>query len=48
MGEFGWVWVSVGECAEALYPSLDIEQSARICAERVSWSDVDFKGIDYD
>ena len=36
------------EDAEALYPSLDIEQSARICAERVSRSEVDFMGIDYD
>ena len=36
------------EDAEALYPSLDIEQSAKICAERVSRSEVDFMGIDYD
>ena len=36
------------EDAEALYPSLDIEQSARICAERVSRSKVEFMGIDYD
>ena len=33
------------EDAAALYPSLDIEQSARICAERVRESDVEFKGI---
>ena len=36
------------EDAEALYLSLDIEQSARICAERVRQSGVEFKGIDYD
>ena len=45
----GGVRVTVAsEDAEALYPSLDIEQSARICAERVRGSEVEFAGIDYE
>ena len=45
----GGVKITVAsEDVEALYPSLDIEKSARICAERVSRSEVEFVGIEYD
>ena len=32
---------------EALYPALDIEETARICAERVQNSTLEFDGVDY-
>ena len=32
---------------EALYPALDIEETARICAERVQNSTLEFNGVDY-
>ena len=32
---------------EALYPALNIEESARICAERVQNSTLEFDGVDY-